>query len=131
MKLDQVSADDIVNAVMEQLTGYSEEVDAIMQDEIDEVSKEVKKSLSTNPNIPERTGKYKKGFRIKKVAQGSGYKRNVIYNIFHQLTHLLEDGHLTRAGTRTRKFPHWKEAQEIAEQLPERIEKRLETGRLK
>jgi hypothetical protein len=128
MKLDQMSADDIVNEIMGQLTGYSEEVDEIMQDEIDKVSKDVKKSLSTNPVIPERTGAYKKSFRIKKVAQGSGYKRNVIYNILHQLTHLLENGHLTRAGTRTRKFPHWKQAQEIAEQLPERVEKRLETG---
>lgn len=128
MKLDRMSADDIVNEIMGQLMGYSEEVDEIMQDEIDEVSKDVKKNLSTNTIIPERTGKYKKGFRIKKVAQGSGYKRNVIYNIFHQLTHLLENGHLTRAGTRTRKFPHWEQAQEIADKLPERVAKRLETG---
>lgn len=128
MKLDRMSADDIVNEIMGQLTGYSEEVDEIMQDEIDKVSKEAKKNLSTNPVIPERTGEYKKSFRIKKVAQGSGYKRNVIYNKLHQLTHLLENGHLTRAGTRTRKFPHWEQAQEIVDKLPERIAKRLETG---
>lgn len=128
MKIDKMRADDIVNAIMGQLIGYSEEVDEIMQDEIDRVSLDAKKSLSTNPIIPERTGEYKKSFKIKKVAQGRGYKRNVIYNKLHQLTHLLEDGHLTRAGTRTRKFPHWKQAQEIVDKLPERIEKRLEAG---
>ncbi len=128
MKLDQMSADDIVNEIMGQLVEYSEEVDEIMQDEIDQVSKDAKKDLSTNPIIPERTGEYKKSFRIKKVAQGSGYKRNVLYNKLHQLTHLLENGHLTRAGTRTRKFPHWERAQKIVDELPDRVANRLETG---
>lgn len=129
MKIDKMSADDIVKEIMGQLMGYSEEVDEIMQDEIDKVSKDAKKDLSTNQIIPERTGEYKKSFRIKKVAQGSDFKRNVIYNKLYQLTHLLENGHLTRTGTRTRKFPHWERAQKIVDELPERVAKRLEAGK--
>lgn len=128
MKIDKMSADAIAEAIFSQLVEYSEDVDEIMQDEIDKVSKDVKKDLSTNPIIPERTGEYKKSFRIKKVAQGRGFKRNVVYNKLHQLTHLLDRGHLTRSGTRTRAFPHWQRAQEIVEKLPERVAERLGRG---
>ena len=128
MKIDKMSADAIANAVFVALVEYSETVDEIMQDEIDKVSRDVKKDLSTNSIIPKRTGDYKRGFRVKNVIKGIGFKVNKVYNVKHRIGHLLENGHLTRAGTRTQAFPHWSRAQKIAEQLPERVAKRLETG---
>lgn len=120
-----VSIDDLADIIAEELESYTEEVDGVMQDEIDALSKEVVKNLKNNPIIPEETGKYKKSFYLKKEAQGRGYKRNRIANRDYQKTHLLEDGHLTSNGKRTRAFPHWKEAQELADTLPERLEKKL------
>ena len=120
-----VSIDDLADIIAEELESYTEEVDRVMQDEIDALSKEVVKNLKNNPIIPEETGKYKKSFYLKKEAQGRGYKRNRIANRDYQKTHLLEDGHLTSNGKRTRAFPHWKEAQELADTLPERLEKKL------
>lgn len=122
-----VSIDDLADIIAEELESYTEEVDGVMQDEIDALSKEVVKNLKNNPIIPEDTGEYKKSFYIKKEAQGKGYKRNRIASKkpHYRLTHLLEDGHLTSNGKRTRAFPHWKEAQELADTLPERLEKKL------
>lgn len=122
-----VDIDGLATAIAEELEGYSQEVDEIMQDEIDTLSKEVRNNLKNNPIIPEKTGEYKKSFYIKKVARGKGYKRNVIASKkpHYRLTHLLEDGHLTSNGKRTKAFPHWKEAQQLADTLPERMKKRL------
>lgn len=117
-----ISIDDLADTIFEELTNYKQEVDDKMQSEIDKMSKDVLNLLKTHPNIPERTGKYKKYFAIKKLAQGQGYKKTNIYNKHYRLTHLLEDGHLTRNGTgRTRKFPHWKDAQALADELPKRM----------
>lgn len=107
--------------IMDELRNYSEEVDNKMQKVIDEVTKEVLNNLENNPVIPKKTGEYSKSFYKRKLAQGKGYKRNLIASKKYQLTHLLENGHLTRSGTRTRAFPHWKQAQEIADTLPDRL----------
>ena len=120
-----VDIDGLAAAIAEELEGYSQEVDDIMQDEIDTLSKEVRNNLKNNPIIPEKTREYKKSFYIKKVAQGKGYKRLRVANKKPQLTHLLDDGHLTSNGKRTKAFPHWKEAQQLADTLPERMKKRL------
>lgn len=118
-----VSIDDLSDAIFGELMGYSDEVDNKMQSVIEKLSKDVRDTLKTHPDIPEKSGDYKKSFAIKKVAQGQGFKRNVVYSKgHHQLTHLLENGHLTRNGTkRTDAFPHWQDAQKLADELPQRI----------
>ena len=108
-------------AIAEELGKYSAEVDEAMQGEIDKTSKEIVKDLKNDPIIPEKTGDYKKSFYAKKLGQGKGYKRVVVANKKYRLTHLLEKGHVTRNGGRTRAFPHWVHAQEKADTLAERI----------
>ena len=120
-----VSSGDLFAEINAQLEEYTEEVDEKLQGEIDSLSKEIVNLLKNHPNIPEKTGKYKKSFVVRTVAKGKGFKRNVVANRKYRLTHLLEDGHLTKNGGRTRAFPHWKDAQEMAETLPERLEKKL------
>lgn len=113
-----ISVDELSEVIKNELFEYSEEIDERMQDGIDDVSKKIVQRLKNNPIIPEKTGKYKKGFFFKTVAEGKGYKRNLIANKQYQLTHLLENGHAIKGGTsRTRSFPHWKDAEKEAEKL--------------
>ena len=117
--------DELAKAIAHEVESYTKEVDDVMKDEIDKLSNELVRDLKNDPIIPERTGKYKKGFRVKKTAEGTGYKKNTIYNTKYRLTHLLERGHETRNGGRTKAYPHWEHAQEKAETLDERIARRL------
>lgn len=123
-----VSIDDFATEVMQALMDYDNEVESTMQTEVDKTAREALKLLKTHPNIPEKTGAYKKSFKIKKLAQGRGYNRKLLYaaNGEHRKTHLLENGHLTRKGTsRTRAFPHWADAQKMADELYEEMQRKL------
>lgn len=124
---NSISIGDLVTAITNELTQYSEEVDEIVKDEIDKLSKELVTDLKSDKNIPEKTGKYKKSFYVKKLSEGKGRKKVVIANKVYRLTHLLEKGHVNFHGNmRTKAYPHWIYAQRKAEELPERIQRRLE-----
>ena len=106
---------ELADLIAQELEGFYEETDANMQHLIDDVTNEALAELQNNPNIPKRSGQYKKGFYKKTLAKGKGYKRNAIGNKKYQLTHLLEYGHITRNGKRAKAFPHWKQAEELIE----------------
>ena len=111
-----------ISAILED---YAEETANKIQDVIDEVSKEALDSLKSNPNIPVRTGKYRKGFYIKKRKKKDGSKY-IIANRQYRLTHLLEKGHSINGGTgRTEAHPHWKQAQAIVDTIPDKIKEAL------
>ncbi len=110
--------------IEEALTEFSEEKEEELAEEIDRLSDAVVENLENNPVLKglKGTGKYRKSFFVKTLAKGKGFKRNVIANKKHQLTHLLERSHLTRNGvTRTRAFPHWETAQKKLEELSEGV----------
>jgi hypothetical protein len=123
-------ADSLSKALTEVCDKYSEVVDKTLS----EAAQDALHSLETNPNIPNgarrRTGKrkgkkYKESFWIYEEQRGFR-KTYTVANKQYQLTHLLERGHLTRNGmSRTRAFPHWKEAETWAQKLPERLKKEL------
>ena len=110
--------------IEEALSEFSEEQEEEMAEKIDHISDAIVENLKNNPVLSQLkgTGKYKKSFYVKTLAQGKGFKRNVVANKKYQLTHLLERPHLTRNGvTRTRAFPHWEEAQKKLEELAEGV----------
>lgn len=114
----------LADMIEKELCEYSEETDNAMAEGIDRISYTVCNSLKNHPVLSKLkgTGKYKKGFYVKKLARRQGYKLNAVANKKYRLTHLLERSHLTRNGvSRTRAFPHWEDAQKKLEELTEEM----------
>lgn len=67
---------------------------------------------------PTRTGKYKKGWKLyREKAKFKGQLQTLtVYNkTQYRLIHLLEFGHQTAKGTRTKAYPHVQPAEDAAE----------------
>lgn len=100
--------------------GYT--VNDILRKCTDEVADEAYQNLRSNSKIPQRTGEYASGFYKEELKRGIGWK---VSNREYQISHLLEDGHKMPQGGRSRKFPHYKDAQAIADTLAEKVRKEL------
>lgn len=91
----------------------------------------VAKLQSTHP-YHDRTGKYSKGFAVtqrKNAVTATGAESYTIHNKKHyQITHLLEHGHLTRNGSRTAAFEHWKPTLDELDRKAETIVKNVIQG---
>lgn len=67
---------------------------------------------------PVRSGKYKKGWKLyREKAKFKGQLQTLtVYNkTQYRLIHLLEYGHQTSKGTRTKAYPHVQPAEDAAE----------------
>ena len=125
-----VNVDQLASLIARNLEMYTDEVSEKVEKAIIDTSEDTVKSLKENPNIPEQTGKYKKSFYVKNLykskGSGKGSYKLVVANKKYRLTHLLENGHAKRGGGRTRAYPHWVDAQAIADTLPDRIKEVIE-----
>lgn len=92
---------DLSRIISDQLSLYS----GALQEDIDKAAEEVTKNAvnELREKSPKRPGggRYARGWRVTK--QNGRY---VINNRIYQLTHLLEKGHATRNGGRTRPIRH-------------------------
>ena len=126
--MTNIDIDDLADFLQQEFSEYTEQVNAIVEDECKKVANEVKNELANNPNIPQSNASqkhYKKSFAVKK-NRDMDY---VIYNKKYQLTHLLEYGHATKNGGRTRAFPHWEQANTKVANIINTLKQRLEANR--
>ena len=115
-------ADDITAVLMD----YRDDIDENMRTEITKLAKKTRDELKNDNAIPERTGDYKKSFYIKKEQEWTRIFRVCCCQQKYQLAHLLENGHLTKDGTkRTKAYPHWKPAEDRVEKGMDEIVKRI------
>jgi hypothetical protein len=112
-------ADEIANSLTAEYAGA--------QDKINLAAEETAKELVANlkAGSPKRTGKYSKGWKV--TRQGNTF---TAHNRTHPtMTHLLENGHLNRDGSRTPGQPHIApNEQKAAEDFEEKVRRILEEG---
>ena len=105
-------------AITHELQSFSDAVAEKIGEAVETVASEVNDEIKQHITFRERTGKYVKAFRIRKVHTGNKYNHSRIWHVqspHYRLTHLLEHGHALRNGGRTRAFPHIIYGEQLAE----------------
>lgn len=93
--------------IKEILNDYSLDIQEGISDAVIKVAKDGANKLKTTTNTYHvRTGEYNKGWKVT-TKKGRWETTSVIHNKIYMLTHLLENGHVTRNGrSKTRAFKH-------------------------
>lgn len=103
-----IQANELANTVTEWLTQYNEEVTEAAKEAVDELAQGVMNEIKNH--ITWQDKKYSNSFALKTSFEDKRNKRNTWYvkSPHYRLTHLLEFGHATRNGGRTKAYPHVK-----------------------
>lgn len=113
----QIKPNDLSKAIHESLIDYTDEVQQEIDEQAEKISTAAAKQISESS--PKRKGKYAKGWRVKRISDGSRWHSlsYVVHNATdYQLTHLLENDHALRNGGRSKPIKHIAPAEEIAVQ---------------
>lgn len=111
------SFDDAVRDALDSYNGYI--VDS-MKEAAEKAAKQANQEIKAHITFHERSGKYVRAFKVKKIKQGNSYVQYAWYvdAPHYRLTHLLEKGHKTRykrSGKRMASaFPHIEYGEKIA-----------------
>lgn len=104
-----IKPENLQKELMKYLTTYKEDIDEDVVEVVDVITKKAKEELKkTSPRGKgKRSNPYHSGWAVKLSKKRTGVYHKVIWNkTNYQLTHLLEFGHATRNGGRTRAIPH-------------------------
>lgn len=111
-----IKPENLSKEIMNYLENYVEDIEEDVRETADKTSKEAVKELKqTSPKRAGKTRKnpYWKGWTKRKNSKS---KRRYVVDIYnktnYQLTHLLEFGHATKNGGRTKAQPHIKKVEE-------------------
>lgn len=121
----RVSVDEMADAIMEELTKYSDLASDELKAAVKSTAQSVRKDIQAS--APSRTGKYKKSWSVKTMKETSESIDLVVHSRNrYQLAHLLEHGHAKRGGGRTQARPHIAPAEQAGnEKLVKTIEQKL------
>ena len=123
----KVQVDEMADTITSWLFDYDETVTDVAKEVVDEIAEGTMEEIKQH--ITWKDNKYSKSFKLKTSFEDKRNKRNTWYvkSPHYRLTHLLEFGHATRDGGRTRAFPHVKYGDDYVKNnfeklLKERIE---------
>lgn len=128
----KVKPEQLDEAIRGQLETYSAEITKNINENLKEVADTTAETLKKGGAYKERTGKYTPDWSVtarKAVSTIQGEQYSVHNRKHYQLTHLLEKGHVTRNGKRTRAFEHILPAEQASEELAvEAVEKAVRSA---
>lgn len=125
-----VSVNDFSGEVTKILKSWSAEVLEETNEAVKDVATEARDELKVEGNFENRSGKYRKGWKVTFTELRYGLEATV-HNKVYQLTHLLESGHAKwlwgrDTGGTVQAFPHIEKVNEEAQRkLEEEIVRRL------
>lgn len=124
--MSSIPPSELSKEIQKYLQEYKEEIDEDVQDETDKAIASAKSELRSIS--PKNTGNYASGWAVKSKKYSNGYYKVIWNRKAYQLTHLLEFGHATRNGGRTKAQPHIRPTEEkyktrFTESLERRIKK--------
>lgn len=125
-----VSANDFSGAFTTLIKDWSIEVVEQTKEAVVEVATEARNDLKVEGAFQNRSGNYRRGWRITYDERRYGIKAT-IHNKVYQLTHLLESGHAKflwgrATGEDVQAFPHIANVNDEAQRkLEEEIKRRL------
>lgn len=125
-----VSVNDFSGEVTKILKSWSTEVLEETNEAVKDVATEARDELKVEGNFENRSGKYRKGWKVTFTELRYGLEATV-HNKVYQLTHLLESGHAKwlwgkDTGETVQAFPHIEKVNEEAQRkLEEEIVRRL------
>lgn len=117
-----IKTEKLSEEIMKALTEYVDDIEDDVKDTTDILTKEAVKELKqTSPQGKGTRDKpYHKGWSRQKGKENKGKYTIKIHNkTNYQLTHLLEFGHATRNGGRTKAIPHIRPLEEKYNELYE------------
>ena len=92
MSKKSIRPEELAVAIAAELSQYSQEVAEQLKQDVRDVAQECVKNIKAAS--PKKTGKYKRGWKMKVVFENAADIRIKIYNsVKPQLIHLLEFGH--------------------------------------
>lgn len=116
--------DGLTNEILKALNQTVDIVKKGVDKALDESAEEGMKRLKTNS--PENKGYYKKGWAVKKSTGRERHSRYIYNKDYPSLTHLLEYGHATRNGGRTKAQKHIAPVEEyVIKEFEDKLEKNL------
>ena len=113
--MSNIKPEELSKVIKDYLENYKEDIDEDVVEVVDEVTKQAKDELKQNSprGRGSRANPYYRGWAIKLSKKRTGVYHKVIWNrTNYQLTHLLEFGHATRNGGRTRAISHIRPVEE-------------------
>ena len=128
----KIKPDQLDQEIREQLETYNADIQKAVSKNLKDVADQTADTLKKGGSYKERTGKYTPDWAVterpgRSALQGEEYS---VHNRNHyQLTHLLEKGHVTRNGKRTKAYQHILPAEQAAQELAvEAVEKAVRSA---